>query len=77
MEKIRIRDPGWKKVGSGIRKNISDQQHCLAGLCQIRWSPPSLTLILYSKCPHLGKFQNQSLFYLVSGFHPAITHSKI
>jgi hypothetical protein len=27
METVRIRDPGWKKVGSGI--NISDPQHCL------------------------------------------------
>jgi hypothetical protein len=26
MEKIRIRDPGWKKFGSGI--NIPDPQHC-------------------------------------------------
>jgi hypothetical protein len=25
MEKIRIRDPGWKKYGSGI--NIPDPQH--------------------------------------------------
>ncbi len=25
IEKIRIRDPGWKKVGSGI--NIPDPQH--------------------------------------------------
>jgi hypothetical protein len=28
MEKSRIRDPGWKKVGSGI--NIPDPQHCTA-----------------------------------------------
>jgi hypothetical protein len=38
MEKIRIRDPGWKKsgfgdpgwkkFGSGIRINIPDPQHC-------------------------------------------------
>ncbi len=33
MEKIRIRDPGdpgsgMEKVGSGIRKNIPDPQHC-------------------------------------------------
>jgi hypothetical protein len=27
MEKIRIRDPGWKKFGSGI--NIPDPQHCI------------------------------------------------
>jgi hypothetical protein len=27
MEKFRIREPGWKKVGSGI--NISDPQHCI------------------------------------------------
>jgi hypothetical protein len=27
METVRIRDPGWKKVGSGI--NIPDPQHCL------------------------------------------------
>jgi hypothetical protein len=27
IETIRIRDPGWKKVGSGI--NIQDPQHCL------------------------------------------------
>ncbi len=26
METVRIRDPGWKKVGSGI--NIPDSQHC-------------------------------------------------
>ncbi len=26
METVRIRDPGWKKVGSGI--NIPDPQHC-------------------------------------------------
>jgi hypothetical protein len=26
MERIRIRDPGWKKFGSGI--NIPDPQHC-------------------------------------------------
>jgi hypothetical protein len=26
MEKIRIPDPGWKKVGSGI--NIPDPQQC-------------------------------------------------
>jgi hypothetical protein len=26
MEKSRIRDPGWKKVGSGI--NNLDLQHC-------------------------------------------------
>jgi hypothetical protein len=25
MEKIRIRDPGWQKLGSGI--NIPDPQH--------------------------------------------------
>jgi len=25
METVRIRDPGWKKVGSGI--NIPDPQH--------------------------------------------------
>ncbi len=24
---MRIRDPGWKKVGSGIKKNIPDPQH--------------------------------------------------
>ncbi len=28
METIRIRDPGWKKVGSGI--NIPDPPHCLS-----------------------------------------------
>jgi hypothetical protein len=28
METVRIRDPGWKKVGSGI--NIPDPPHCLA-----------------------------------------------
>jgi hypothetical protein len=27
METVRIRDPGWKKVGSGIK--ILDPQHCL------------------------------------------------
>jgi hypothetical protein len=27
METIRIRDPGWKKVGSGI--NIPDPPHCM------------------------------------------------
>jgi hypothetical protein len=27
MEKIRTRDPGWKKIGSGI--NIPDPQHWL------------------------------------------------
>jgi hypothetical protein len=27
MEKIRIRDPGWKKVGSG--RNILDLQHLI------------------------------------------------
>ena len=27
METVRIRDPGWKKVGSGI--NIPDPPHCL------------------------------------------------
>jgi hypothetical protein len=27
METVRIRDPGWKKVGSGI--NIPDPQHCI------------------------------------------------
>jgi hypothetical protein len=27
METVRIRDPGWKKVGSVI--NIPDPQHCL------------------------------------------------
>jgi hypothetical protein len=27
METIRIRDPGWEKVGSGI--NIPDLQHCM------------------------------------------------
>jgi hypothetical protein len=27
---MRIRDPGWKKFGSGIwYKHISDPQHCL------------------------------------------------
>jgi hypothetical protein len=26
METVRIRDPGWKKVGPGI--NIPDPQHC-------------------------------------------------
>jgi len=26
METVRIRDPGWEKVGSGI--NIPDPQHC-------------------------------------------------
>jgi hypothetical protein len=26
MEKIRIRDPGWKKIRSGIK--IPDPQHC-------------------------------------------------
>jgi hypothetical protein len=30
MEKIRIRDPGWKKYGSGI--NIPDPQHCCSVL---------------------------------------------
>ncbi len=29
IETIRIRDPGWKKVGSGI--NIPDPQHCIRG----------------------------------------------
>jgi hypothetical protein len=29
MENIRIRDPGWKKFGSGI--NIPDPQHCSGG----------------------------------------------
>jgi hypothetical protein len=29
MEKIRIRDPEWKKFGSGI--NIPDSKHCLTG----------------------------------------------
>jgi hypothetical protein len=38
MEKVRIRDPGWRKFGSGIRDgkksdpgsgiNIPDPQHC-------------------------------------------------
>jgi hypothetical protein len=28
METVRIRDLGWKKVGSGI--NIPDPQHCMA-----------------------------------------------
>jgi hypothetical protein len=27
METVRIRDPGWKKVGSGI--NIPDPPHCV------------------------------------------------
>jgi hypothetical protein len=27
METVRIRDPGWKKVGSGI--NIPDPPHCI------------------------------------------------
>jgi hypothetical protein len=26
METVRIQDPGWKKVGSGI--NIPDPKHC-------------------------------------------------
>jgi hypothetical protein len=30
METVRIRDPGWKKVGSGI--NIPDPQHCDPGV---------------------------------------------
>jgi hypothetical protein len=34
MEKSRIRDPGWKKVGSGI--NIPDQQHLV--LVPLLWS---------------------------------------
>jgi hypothetical protein len=28
METVRIRDPGWKKVGSGI--NIPDPPHCFS-----------------------------------------------
>jgi hypothetical protein len=28
MEKIRIRDPGWKKYGSGIRDKHPGPQHC-------------------------------------------------
>ncbi len=31
METVRIRDPGWKKVGSGI--NIPDPPHWGIGLC--------------------------------------------
>jgi hypothetical protein len=28
METIRIRNPGWKKVGPGSEINIPDPQHC-------------------------------------------------
>ncbi len=38
METVRIRDLGWKKVGSGI--NISDPPHCLSGTvdsCAFLW----------------------------------------
>jgi hypothetical protein len=31
MEKIRIRDPGWKKFGCGI--NIPDPQHWVIYIC--------------------------------------------
>jgi hypothetical protein len=31
METVRIRDPGWKKVGSGI--NIPDPQHWIRNTC--------------------------------------------
>ncbi len=59
MEKIRIRDPGWKKVGSGIRDekmldpgsgiNIPDPQH---------WSPDSfLILRILTKNPRNKKAQ--------------------
>ncbi len=27
MKRVRIQDPGWKKVGSGIRDNIPDPPH--------------------------------------------------
>jgi hypothetical protein len=33
MEKILIRDLGWKKLGSGIPYNIPDPQHCLKDSC--------------------------------------------
>ncbi len=28
MREGKNSDPGWKKVGSGIGRNIPDQQHC-------------------------------------------------
>jgi hypothetical protein len=31
MEKIQIRDLGWKKLVSGLRVNILDPQHCTFG----------------------------------------------
>jgi hypothetical protein len=33
METIRIRDPAWIKVGSGIRDNILDPQHWISWRC--------------------------------------------
>jgi hypothetical protein len=48
LAKIRNRDPGWKKVESGIRINIPDLQHCyflnfIALLIRTYWPYPSLT----------------------------------
>ncbi len=43
METVQIRDPGWKKIGSGI--NIPDPQHWFF------WVAHCQTLII--SCPHL------------------------
>ncbi len=37
IEKIRIRDPGWKIFGSWIRDKLPDPQHCLLSLIADRF----------------------------------------
>jgi hypothetical protein len=44
METVRIRDPGWKKVGFGI--NIPDPQHCFP--------------LMLSKCGRLSPYADST-----------------
>jgi hypothetical protein len=52
MEKIRIRDPGWEKFGSGIGINILDPQHCR----EYREIPIKLILSKLKDCPSTGQY---------------------
>jgi hypothetical protein len=50
MEKIRIRDPGWKKDGSEI--NIPDPHHCYAADSRPTAGPdqaPVLSIFMHNK----------------------------
>jgi hypothetical protein len=44
MEKIRIRDSGWKKVGSGIRINIPYPQHGFWSTLPLTFAKSNMTL---------------------------------